>query len=223
MIDSRQKQLLKAIIEQYIETGQPVGSAALAEEASINLSPATIRNEMMALEQLGLVGQPFTSAGRVPTIKGWKYYIDSLMDLEQAEEEANSLMSRVREQSNLKELALYVSTITDGAVLVGKGDYRFVTGLGRLFAQPEFEDLERIVSLSSLVDDLDSLFDRLEILAENEPQIFIGRGNPFGSFCSTFLVSKGQAEPTIFSLVTPLCTNYPRNISIMQEAIKFLN
>lgn len=83
MLPTRRQQILAAIVEQYIETGEPVGSKALLNRLNISVSSATIRNDMAALTQLGLIYQPHTSAGRIPTQNGYRYYVDNLMKVEE--------------------------------------------------------------------------------------------------------------------------------------------
>jgi heat-inducible transcriptional repressor len=78
-MDERRAAILRAVVEGYIETAQPVGSAAVARDRGINVSPATIRNEMVALEQDGFLVQPHTSAGRIPTDKGYRQFVDSFV------------------------------------------------------------------------------------------------------------------------------------------------
>jgi heat-inducible transcriptional repressor len=78
-MDERRTAILRAVVEGYIETAQPVGSAAVAREAAVNVSSATIRNEMAALEQEGYLVQPHTSAGRIPTDKGYRHFVDSFL------------------------------------------------------------------------------------------------------------------------------------------------
>jgi heat-inducible transcriptional repressor len=78
-MDERRAAILRAVVEGYIETAQPVGSAAVARDGDIKVSPATIRNEMVALEQDGYLVQPHTSAGRIPTDKGYRHFVDSFV------------------------------------------------------------------------------------------------------------------------------------------------
>ncbi len=78
MLDDRKASILRAIVAEYIDTAQPVGSGHLARRAGVEVSPATIRNEMAALEREGYLAQPHTSAGRVPTEKGYRFFVDSL-------------------------------------------------------------------------------------------------------------------------------------------------
>lgn len=85
MLDERSKLLLKALVERYIAEGQPVGSRTLSKAAGLDLSPATIRNVMSDLEELGLVTSPHTSAGRVPTARGYRYFVDTMLTVRRAE------------------------------------------------------------------------------------------------------------------------------------------
>lgn len=79
MLDDRAKRLLKALVERYIDDGQPVGSRTLAKAAGLELSPATIRNVMSDLEELGLIVSPHTSAGRIPTALGYRLFVDTML------------------------------------------------------------------------------------------------------------------------------------------------
>ena len=79
MLDDRAKLLLKALVERYIADGQPVGSRTLSRSYGIELSPATIRNVMSDLEELGLIVSPHTSAGRVPTARGYRLFVDTML------------------------------------------------------------------------------------------------------------------------------------------------
>lgn len=77
-MDDRRLEVLRAIVEDYVDTREPVGSRALVERHHLGVSPATIRNDMAALEEAGLIAQPHTSAGRIPTDKGYRYFVDQL-------------------------------------------------------------------------------------------------------------------------------------------------
>lgn len=80
MLDERRAAILRAVVEGYIETAQPVGSTAVARHGTLQVSPATVRNEMAALEQEGYLAQPHTSAGRIPTDLGYRFYVDNLVE-----------------------------------------------------------------------------------------------------------------------------------------------
>jgi heat-inducible transcriptional repressor len=109
-LDPRAAELLKMLVERYIHDGQPVGSRTLSRMASLGLSPATIRNVMADLDDLGFVASPHTSAGRVPTTRGYRYFVDSLLAPEALPEEARaSLMSELQRDRGPEELVQLAS------------------------------------------------------------------------------------------------------------------
>jgi len=117
-IDDRKKLILKAIIDSYIDTAEPVGSRTIARKTEIGLSSATIRNEMSDLEEMGLLEQPHTSAGRIPSDKGYRVYVDQLMpkiELTQSEmiQIKNALHVRINELGQLLEqISAVISNVT---------------------------------------------------------------------------------------------------------------
>ncbi len=124
-LDERKKKILKAIIANYLETGEPVGSRTISKYTDLNLSSATIRNEMADLEELGYIVQPHTSAGRIPTDKGYRFYVDNLMEeKEEIEEVKSSLLERVdRMELLLKQVAKVLAYNTNYATMVTAPNY----------------------------------------------------------------------------------------------------
>ena len=104
-LNERSLHLLKTLVERYIQDGQPVGSRALSKNSDIKLSPATIRNVMADLDDLGLIHSPHTSAGRVPTVKGYRFFVDSLLTVKplesQAVEQLNSELKGVEDSADI--------------------------------------------------------------------------------------------------------------------------
>ncbi|MBR5967176.1 MAG: HTH domain-containing protein, partial [Lachnospiraceae bacterium] len=92
-LDERKIKILQAIIRNYLETGEPVGSRTISKYTDLSLSSATIRNEMADLEELGYLIQPHTSAGRIPTDKGYRLYVDTMM--EEKVEEVNTMRDQL--------------------------------------------------------------------------------------------------------------------------------
>ena len=126
-LDERKRKILKAIISNYLETGEPVGSRTISKYTDLNLSSATIRNEMADLEELGLIMQPHTSAGRIPTDAGYRLYVDNMMaekDTEM-EEMKTQLLERVdKMESLLKQVAKVLAYNTNYATLVTAPQYQ---------------------------------------------------------------------------------------------------
>lgn len=123
ILQGRSREILKAIVRDYIRTAEPVSSKAVAMRCGLGVSPATIRNIMAELEEGGFLGQPHTSAGRVPTDKGFRFYVDSLTELEEPRSEAKELLHRGCESGQTVENVLAgtaraLSTITSCAGLM---------------------------------------------------------------------------------------------------------
>lgn len=116
-LNERTQHLLKALVERYIRDGQPVGSRTLARDAGLDLSPATVRNVMADLEELGYLHSPHTSAGRVPTARGYRLFIDALLNLRPLDDrEVETLRRRIDQPvQNSAELARSVSDLLSGA------------------------------------------------------------------------------------------------------------
>lgn len=127
-MDSRKRKILHAVIKDYVDTAEPVGSRTLAKKYDLGISPATIRNEMSDLEDLGYIRQPHTSAGRVPSDKGYKYYVDCLMDPAEGEitaDERQMIFDAFRGQaaeinSLLQESCKLLSKMTNYTAMVIK-------------------------------------------------------------------------------------------------------
>ena len=125
-LDERKKKILKAIIANYLETGEPVGSRTISKFTDLNLSSATIRNEMADLEEMGYLVQPHTSAGRIPTDMGYRYYVDALMEeKDEIEENRSSLLERVdRMELLLKQVAKVLAYNTNYATMVTAPNFK---------------------------------------------------------------------------------------------------
>ena len=121
MLDERKKKILQAIIRNYLETGEPVGSRTISKYTDLNLSSATIRNEMADLEELGYIIQPHTSAGRIPSDKGYRLYVDSMMEenAKQVEELKEMLVEKEEKMDHLlKQVAKVLAVNTNYATMI---------------------------------------------------------------------------------------------------------
>ena len=209
-ITPRQTQILVAIIEQYAEVASPVGSVTLAK--LFGVSSATIRAEMSKLEDLGLIMQPHTSAGRIPTDKGYRFYVNRLTAQNEGEDEqillnANNskdslrgfraISSRVSAQNDRADHAIRSAVdslveLTGNLGLATIGDQLYINGIYNLFSQPEFESGEAVQSVAQLLDNLEPW---LREVAPNEPlNVYIGSENPIGkSSGASLIISKFES------------------------------
>lgn len=112
IVNSRKLKILAAVVDEYIRTGEPVGSKAISKLDNINVSAATIRNDMAALEQLGYLEQPHTSAGRIPTFSGYRLYIDELMNPSALSDEEKSYLDKMLGDKDTPEELLIQNAAT---------------------------------------------------------------------------------------------------------------
>ncbi len=127
-LDERKRKILQAIIRNYLETGEPVGSRTISKYTDLNLSSATIRNEMSDLEELGYIIQPHTSAGRIPSDKGYRLYVDQMMlekeeQLSQATQEVREMQKMLLDREDkmeavLKQMAKMLAVNTNYATMI---------------------------------------------------------------------------------------------------------
>ena len=125
-LDERKQKILKAIIQTYLETGEPVGSRTISKYTDLNLSSATIRNEMSDLEDMGYILQPHTSAGRIPSDKGYRLYVDALM--KEKEEEVSEIKELMIQKTDrmekvLKQVVKILASNTNYATMITGPSY----------------------------------------------------------------------------------------------------
>ena len=125
-LDTRKQKILRAIIANYLETGEPVGSRTISKYTDLNLSSATIRNEMADLEEMGYIIQPYTSAGRIPSDQGYRFYVNQMMEERKEEEgERQALLAKVDKMGNLlQQVAKVLAANTNYATMVTAPQYK---------------------------------------------------------------------------------------------------
>lgn len=219
----RKQDLLHNLIQEHIETGAPVGSKLLAGKVGSKLSPATIRNEMAELEKEGFISHPHTSAGRIPTAKGWKLYIDTLLQEKiPSTKQQKSLAEfahkvKMNHEEALKSIARTLADMSQNASFVGfSANDVYYTGLSNLFNEPEFEDLELIRRMSDIVDHLDEVMATLFKEVDPGVHILVGDENPFGTECGVIL-NKYERDGTIrlYGILGPARMHYDINLGFV--------
>ncbi len=223
MLKERQKNLFKKVVDNYIKTAEPVGSNLLCD--SFDLSSATIRNEMAELERLGLIYQPYTSSGRVPTELGYKLFVNDFLqpDKEIQKRHKKAIDETVATSDDnqnilIKNLSKKLAEVTENAILVGfDSNDVYYTGLSNLFAQPEFEEVDMVRNFSAVIDHLDEVMSQLFSEIE-DMKILIGKDNPFGIECSSVITKFKMPEPVqegIIGMLGPMRMDYQNNYSIL--------
>ncbi len=225
----RQEKILRAVVEEYAEVASPVGSQLLAK--IFNVSSATIRAEMAQLEKLGFIEQPHTSAGRIPTDKGYRYYVNQTTEagaLAPTNRAERALSARIGEGS-VPERAIRntVDTLVEltqnlGVATIGKQLY--MSGLSNLFGQPEFMHPSQVQEVARLLDNLEPW---LREAAPNKPlSVYIGSENPIGraAGCS-LIISKFRSpysDKSFIGVIGPTRQSYKEVMGLVGNAGKML-
>ena len=194
----RQVQILAAIIEQHAEIAEPIGSVMLAK--LFGVSSATIRSEMSHLEEMGYIMQPHTSAGRIPTDAGYRFYVNMITDsvdekiLPNFDRSARAIEARASTHGDRADRAIRSAVdslvdLTQNLGIATIGDELYLSGIGNLFAQPEFMQGEHAQQVARLLDNLEPW---LREAKPNEPlNVYIGSENPIGKASgATLIISK---------------------------------
>ena len=226
-MDTRQEQLLVHIMDEYVRGKEPVGSKLLAGKYRLDVSPATIRNDMAILEEEGYITQPHVSAGRIPTEKAYRYWIQHAA-LPELDEDESSLYERTWSQDKrdeaIKLIAQSLVDYADNAVVVAFNPYEFYyTGLSALFRQPEFEEQGYTVSMAHVIDHLDGILEKL-VEKINQRTVLIGRDNPFGKMCGFVGTNiRIGSQNGCMGILGPQRMDYPMNMSRMQAIGALVN
>lgn len=233
-LTERQKNLLRAVIEKYIETAEPIGSETIEKEANLGVSPATIRNEMVKLTALGYLRQPHTSAGRIPTSTGMKFYVDQLM-----EEKSLSLKDEVAIKEELggsnepfdkllRHTARILADQTRSLAIATdeEGDV-YAAGMANILDMPEFYDIDITRTVLSMVDRFETLKQIIDqVRAEEQIRILFGDelGIPYLEPCG-FVVTRYQMPQHrgYLGVIGPSRLNYPTIIPTMRYFSQLLS
>ena len=220
----RQAQILRAIIEQYAEVAVPVGSSLLTKV--FNVSSATIRSEMAELERQGFIEQPHTSAGRMPTDKGYRFYVNQVAELDVPVIDRRSeraLAARVEggamPERTIRNAVDTLVELTHNLGLATIGNQLYMSGLTNLFAHPEFSGGEHVKEVARLLDNLEPW---LNEAAPNEPlSVYIGAENPIGrnSGCS-LIISKFRSpysDKSYVGVLGPTRQSYGQVMNLVQR------
>jgi len=230
MITQRQAQILAAIVKEYSATGNPVGSLDLQEKYNFAVSPATIRNEMQVLEDEGLITQPHTSAGRVPTDVGYRYFVNKLMrHMEMTAHEQRRLRVELfklqKQYTELgRGLAKLLSEESRGAAFALLPESTSTAGLSQVI--DEHTSSSEVKEMANFLDKLEENCEGLIKKDIRDVETFIGREMPMPLMKDFSLVVTQVKTPHggrgIIGVVGPKRMKYAKNISLLEYVSKLL-
>ncbi|OGZ58269.1 MAG: hypothetical protein A3B96_00035 [Candidatus Spechtbacteria bacterium RIFCSPHIGHO2_02_FULL_43_15b] len=224
MISDRKAQILESIIEEYITSAMPVSSGRVFDICDMGVSCPTIRNEMADLTDLGYLEQPHTSAGRVPTEKGYRFFVNDLLEKfgEENGENVKNTYGSQQKIFNLKSFADNISNEVKAAVIFSN-DYRELkfVGLKQVFENPEFSTCSDVISFIEEIEGLENYLGDILDSSDSGVKVFIGSENPFFERHNYSMISRAFGNIFI-SIVGPMRMDYEKSISIFDKLIKTL-
>jgi transcriptional regulator of heat shock response len=232
----RRLEVLKAIVQHFVETAEPVGSNTILVSYNFQVSPATIRNDMASLEKEGLIFQPHTSSGRVPTDLGYRLYVEELGDYEQARREAKLALASAQKELQMHKvkqkihdivsLLAHVTGVASFAT-VPDNPRTFYIGLSNIIRQPEFiADMSRASQVIEVFEQSDRFLNILKELDIDENiKFFIGKENliPEIQSCTLMVTTiKYMGHKSVIGLLAPTRTNYAFNRAVLEQIKKLI-
>ena len=236
MLSDRRQRVLAALIEEYVARALPVGSRTLTERYRFGVSPATIRNELSALEEEGYISQPHTSAGRVPTDFGYRTFVDNLIEsgsVSQDDADAEAL-GNLRESAQelddlLEKTSAALARFTDCLSIVAGPEQTHPKRLGimSLMRQPEFAYTEALLPIMQVLEDDTILLHVLDTTAQSadEPNVKIGKENEAEQLSGVSVVACRYGygpDGGIVAVIGPTRMDYNKALTAVRLASKTL-
>lgn len=233
-LEKKQEKVLKAIVQSYIRTGKPVASNKLVNCCGARLSSASIRIIMAELEDMGYIQQPHTSGGRVPTDRGYRFYVNELMKLPRTERKDAKYLSALERinfsdlNNIIKRASEMISEVTHYTSLAFiPNEPICASGDLNVFDQPEFHEIESLKSFFSLLDSKERLGEIFDYyLKKDKLQVVIGKENNFVELKNFSLVTSPcrVADKTValLAVIGPRRMSYPKVISLLDRTAEVL-
>ncbi|HEX5429891.1 MAG TPA: HTH domain-containing protein [Patescibacteria group bacterium] len=237
-MELRHQKILAAIVKEYSETANPVGSKEIVDKYGLNVSSATIRNDMAQLEKMGYIMQPHKSAGRIPTDKGYRFFVNELMRrFELSEKERKLLRAEVLKlQAAHEQLGRSISNLL--AQASGQAAFALLpqdssaTGLSHIIGEPEFADAKTMKQVANLLENIGEHASKLGMRDEGRvggvsAEAIIGGENPVSVPKNLSLVVSNvkmkDGKKGVIGVIGPKRMSYAKNLSIIEYLAKLIS
>lgn len=237
-MDKRKEQILGAIVKEYTRTARPVSSGLLCDKNYFEVSPATVRAEMLNLEKEGYLEQPHVSAGRIPSEKAYRYFVDNLINIKNGslnQKEKDYIKSEIDIDSDnphslSRQIAGVIANVSDNFALseiINTGEF-FRAGFSKLFEMPEFYEYDRIFRIVSVFDEFERYLDMIfKDVFEESPKIVIGRENLIEDIYDETIITVNYPLPGGYNgaaaIIGPTRMRYDKNIALMEYISEFMS
>lgn len=233
-MNKRQQEILAAVVEEYTNSAIPVGSKILVEKYKFDISPATMRSDMNKLEEDGFLHQPHISAGRIPTDKGYKYFVEEIMGdqelslADQKKLQTELLKLKAQHQRLSRTTAKLLSSMSGNlAISTIEKDFSDF-GIRELLEKPEFQAVDEFCKVVEALDYIDENVDFiLKNIKVDETKIFIGKDNPIKGISNCSMVvspyKTKSGDKGVLAIIGPKRMKYAENKSLLDYMRKFLS
>lgn len=218
-LDDRKKRILEAIVDYYLDNAEPIASKIIANDYGLELSSATIRNEMAEMEAMGLIEKPHTSSGRIPSDLGYRYYVDDIMNVDNVnEDEVIRALETINrgDKDILQVISMALSGATHYTAISLDDDTMFLYGRNNVFDYPEFNDVESIRKFMYLLEEEELI--REVISSSHGPDITvkIGKENNLEQMKDYSLITFSYRDKGDIAIVGPRRMDYSKVIGYIK-------
>ncbi len=233
-ITNRQKLILEIVIRDYIDLVEPISSSYIEKKYNLFISPATIRNELKELTEKGYLIQPHTSAGRVPSDKAYRYFVNKLLEKKESrnrnlEKKLTKIKLNTKDEiAFLRELTAFLAGISSALTYsyLEKEKIFWREGFEETLHYPEFTNIEKVHSFFYLLKEFEKRFEKnfYQEIGDNEIKIYIGHESPFKNEDFSILISKFSlsGRDTYIAFLGPKRMAYDKNIKLINSLINLL-
>ena len=234
-ITERQMEILDGVCKEYIKQAFPISSQFLKERQSLPYSSATIRNEFVALEDKSYLLHPYVSSGRIPSDKGYRFFVERILKEEKFEcekeddlEEFFSEISQIKDILKMsREITKSFSELSSNLVLtyLPQDNIFWREGWDRVIDEPEFQNVEYLKDFLESVRDFEKNIEKLDWEREQDVKVYIGRENPFLKNKASVIVAKVSLQKdieTFVAILGPKRMDFERNIGFLKKAAEIL-
>ena len=217
-LDERKKRILQAIVNDYVKFAEPIASKIIADKYDLDLSSATIRNEMAELEELGLIEKTHTSSGRIPSDLGYRYYVDSLMDYYDVSNEELTNLAEYLEGCGkmLTDISKMLSGLTHYTTISMDKKDMVLYGRNNVFDYPEFRDIERLKKFMYLMEEEERIREIVDSYTNTDITIRIGEENNFDEIKDYSVVTFNYKDEGTIAIIGPKRMDYSRVVSYIR-------
>lgn len=229
-LTERQQKILDIVVKEYVESAQPISSQLLEKKYDFDISPATIRIEMQKLTDKGFLQQPYTSAGRIPTDKGYRFFVNNL--IEQKNKNVDEIGDWFKEEFNdnfkfVQSLTKHIAETTKSLTLsyLEKEDFFWTEGWEEVLKEPEFGERDFILNFTNFFKDLEENIEELK--TDSDINVYIGKENPLPKAKDFTVISSRYhlpgGERGFISILGPKRMEYDRNINLINSLRELLD